>query len=143
MIFKSRQDAWLLIILWISNLMMIGSIVVLLMDGTLSSLIVALFVTALLAGVIWMQVATYYRIDDEMLLVRSGPLRWTIPLASISSATLTDDPTSGPALSLQRIKIEFTKNGQKDEILISPHDREAFVEALRKSSHTAAVPPPA
>ena len=143
MTFKSRYDTWLRIILWISNLMLIGSLAVLLIDRTISSLIVALFLIVILAGVIWMQVATYYRLDEETLFVRSGPLHWTIPLASISSATLTDDPTAGPALSLQRIKIEFTKNGSKDEILISPEDREGFIEALRKSSHTRAVPPPA
>jgi hypothetical protein len=133
MTFKSRYDTWLRIIFWINNLLLLASMVALLVHGALSSLIVALFVALVLAGVLWMQFATYYRIDDTILFVRCGPLRWTIPLSTISSATLTDDPTAGPALSLQRVRVEFTKNGRKDEIFISPDDREAFIAALRSA----------
>jgi hypothetical protein len=130
MTFKSRYDTWLRIIFWINNLLLLASLVALLMDRELSSFIVAVFVAIVLAGVLWMQFATYYRVDDTVLFVRCGPLRWTIPLSTITSATLTDDPTAGPALSLQRVRVEFTKNGSKDEIFISPDDREAFIASL-------------
>lgn len=143
MIFKSRYDTWLRIIFWITNLMMIGALVVLILHGQTSSIIVAVFCAALLAGVLWMQFATYYRLDDDTLFIRCGPLHWTIPVASIVSVTPTDDPSSGPALSLQRVRVEFTKNGRRDEILISPEDREGFIAALRKTSLLPAVPPPA
>lgn len=143
MSFKSRYDTWLRIIFWITNLMMIGVLVLLILHGRTSSIIVAVFCAAMLAGVLWMQFATYYRLDDDTLFIRCGPLHWTIPIASITSATLTDDPSAGPALSLQRVRVEFTKNGRKDEIFISPEDREGFIAALRKTSLLQAVPPPA
>ncbi|HYC59152.1 MAG TPA: PH domain-containing protein [Thermoanaerobaculia bacterium] len=132
LIFRSRYDLWLKIIFAITNVMLLGALIVLLIDGTLGSVLVALFNAAILGGVIWMQAATYYRIDDDgTLFVRCGPLHWTIPIASISNMTLTDDPTSGPALSLQRVRVEFTKNGEKDEILLSPEDREGFIREVQ------------
>ena len=141
-IFRSRYDLWLKIIFAITNVMMLGSVVVLIRNGRLDSIIVAIFTAAIFVGVVWMQFATYYRVDDDALFVRCGPLHWTIPISSIIDMTATDDPTSGPALSLQRVRVEFTKNGEKDEILISPEDREGFMREVRarKSSPQAGVP---
>ena len=129
MIFRSRSDVWLRVVLWISHLIMLGSIVMLLAHGAADSIVVAVFVAVILAGVLWIQFATYYRIDGSTLIVRSGPMRWNIPIASITSVTPTDDPTSGPALSLRRLRVEY---GAK-EMLISPADQEAFVAALRNA----------
>lgn len=145
-IFRSRCDTWLKVTFAITNAMLVVALVMLLIDRTPSSFVVAIFTAAVLAGAVWMQFATYYRIgDDGMLFVRCGPLRWTIPIASITAATATDDPTSGPALSLDRVRVEFTKNGAKDEILLSPDDREGFIRELhaRKTSPAPRVPPPA
>ena len=141
-IFRSRYDLWLKIIFAITNVMMLGSVVVLIRNGRLDSVIEAIFTAAIFVGVVWMQFATYYRVDDDALFVRCGPLHWTIPIASIIDMTPTDDPTSGPALSLQRVRVEFTKNGEKDEILISPEDREGFMREVRarKSSPHPGVP---
>jgi len=131
LIFRSRYDLWLKIIFAIANVMMLGSVVVLFIDGTPSSILVGIFTAAILAGVIWIQAATYYRIDADTLFVRCGPLHWTIPIASITAMTATDDPTSGPALSLERVRVEITKNGEKNEILISPEDREGFMREVQ------------
>jgi hypothetical protein len=145
MTFVSRYDTWLRIVLWINNLILIGSLAVLLVERSLMSIIVSVFVIVILAGVVWMQFATYYRVGDDMLFVRCGPFHWTIPIATIEAVTPTDDPTSGPALSLRRLRLEFRKGDARDEIFISPEDREGFIEALRarKSSIATAVPPPA
>ena len=131
MTFVSRYDTWLRIVLWVNNLMLIGSLAVLLVERSLMSIIVSLFVAVILAGVIWMQFSTYYRVDDDTLFVRCGPFHWTIPIASIETVTPTDDPTSGPALSLRRLRLEFRRGDARDEIFISPEDREGFIEALR------------
>lgn len=141
MTWPSRYDTWLRVILWITNLMMLGCVALLVRDGDPASLAVAVFGAAVVAGVLWMQFATYYRIDGDALFVRCGPLRWTIPLDAITSVTSTDDPTAGPALSLQRVRVQFTKNGRADEIFISPDDRDGFIEAIRKTSGAGAVPP--
>jgi Bacterial PH domain len=131
--FVSRYDTWLKIIFAITNLMMLGSLALLLYDGKLSSILVAIATALILAMTVWMQLATWYRIDGDKLFVRCGPLHWTIPIASITNMELTDDPTSGPTLSLRRIRVEFTRaDGKRDQILISPEDREGFMRALQE-----------
>jgi hypothetical protein len=145
MTFVSRYDTWVRIVLWINNLILIGGLAMLFVERSLMSIIVSVFMAVILAGVTWMQFATYYRVDDDTLFVRCGPLHWTIPIASIEAVTPTDDPTAGPAFSMRRVRVEFRKGDARDEIFISPEDREGFIEALRarKSSIATAVPPPA
>jgi hypothetical protein len=145
MIFRSRYDTWLRIVFAITNLILLGAVAILLWHHDTTSIIVAAFAILILAGVLWMQLATYYRVGDDTLFVRCGPFHWTIPIASITSATPSDDPTSGPALSLRRVRVEYAKGGRTDELLISPEDRDGFLDALhsRKSWSGSPVPPPA
>ena len=75
--------------------------------------------------------ATRYTIDGNLLVVRSGPLRWRIPVSEISAITPTYDPIASPALSLNRLRIDY---GNKKSVLISPRDRDGFlcqIEAIR------------
>ena len=66
-------------------------------------------------------------LTEHDLLVRSGPFRWRVPLGQIHSVTPTRNPLSSPALSLDRLRIEY---GDGKWILISPRERERFLEAL-------------
>ena len=75
----------------------------------------------------WLFVATDYEVTETELLVRSGPLRRTIPLASIVYVRPTMNPLSAPALSFRRIEI----GGASGMLtLVSPRDRSGFVAAL-------------
>ncbi len=78
--------------------------------------------------------STYYEIGDKDLLVVSGPFRWTIPLDTITDVTPTRNPLSSPALSMDRLRISY---GKRKFILVSPEDKEGFVNALQRarSSH--------
>jgi Bacterial PH domain len=60
-------------------------------------------------------------------VVRSGPFHWTIPLREIRSVRPTQDVRSGPALSFDRLRVEF---GAGRVLLISPRDRDAFLADL-------------
>lgn len=143
MIFNSAYDTWLQILLWISNLVMIGGIAVILIQPGVISIIVAILLAAALLLVLSVQLVTYYRVDDDALFIRSGPFHWSIPIAAISDVTATDDPTSGPALSMRRLRLDYSIDGRKSEVLISPEDQAGFLEALRarKQSDASAVPP--
>ncbi|HEV7764375.1 MAG TPA: PH domain-containing protein [Thermoanaerobaculia bacterium] len=143
MIFNSAYDTWLQVLLWISNLVMIGSIAMVLIDPGVISIIVSVILAAALILVLSVQLVTYYRVDDDSLFIRSGPFHWSIPIASISEITRTDDPTSGPALSMRRLRLDYSIDGKKGEVLISPEDQAGFMEALRvrKQSTASAVPP--
>lgn len=84
-------------------------------------------------------VNTKYTIDGDELLVRSGPMRWRIDIRSITRLERTGDPTSGPALSLDRVRIEYAKNGKPKAILVSPADKEGFIAALRERNPAIAL----
>ena len=73
---------------------------------------------------------TRYYLDTNTLTVRSLFFKWTIPLANIQKISATDHLDVSPALSLQRLRIEYLKNGQKQVILISPKKIDAFRQAL-------------
>ena len=75
----------------------------------------------------WVFASTYYVVDVRELKVVSGPFRWRIPLRDITRVTPTRAWWSSPALSLDRLCIEY---GNGKWILVSPVRREEFLSAL-------------
>jgi transglutaminase-like putative cysteine protease len=71
--------------------------------------------------------STYYQIEGDTLVIRSAFITWRVPIREIRSVTPTRSPISSPALSIDRLRIEY---GPK-WILISPADREGFIATLR------------
>jgi hypothetical protein len=72
---------------------------------------------------------TTYRITDASLRIRSGFFTWEIPIQAISKAESTNDPVSSPALSLDRIRIEY---GHTKSVVISPVNKTDFLRDLRQ-----------
>ena len=82
-----------------------------------------------LAVCVWTLLGTYYVIDTTSLIVRSGPFHWIVPLREIRSVQPTRDTHSGPALSFDRLRIEY---GGGRVILISPREKEEFLADLAR-----------
>ena len=80
------------------------------------------------AFVLWVLYGTAYTLTDEQLVVRSGPLRWTVPLAAIEEVFPTHNPLSAPACSLDRLHIR--RNDSRRWLLISPDAKAAFLRDL-------------
>jgi hypothetical protein len=91
--------------------------------------IILLTVFPTVAIVVWMVLATDYTLDAQHLTVRCGPFRWRIGLGDISAVSATRDPSSGPALSLDRLRVEY---GRGRAILISPRDASRFLHDLER-----------
>jgi len=70
-----------------------------------------------------------YGIDDEHLHVRFGVCRQRIPLKDISEVHPTRNPLSSPALSLDRLHVQFGE-GVFKAVMISPADRDRFLDEL-------------
>ena len=71
-----------------------------------------------------------YTLSEESLEIYMGlGMKRKIPLASIRKVALSNNPISSPAASLQRIAIHYDRWGY---ILISPKNREAFIEELER-----------
>lgn len=79
--------------------------------------------------------STYYVIDGNTLVIRSSFLTWRVPIRQIESITPTRSALSSPALSLDRLRIDY--NGKS--ILISPENRERFIAMLRSVNPSISV----
>lgn len=126
--FKSRVDAWLLAILLISVITSF-SVTAVIASAASASLLIAVPIV-LLGGVfpLWLLLQTDYALVGAILIIRSGPFRWKIPVADIRSIVPTRNPLSSPALSLDRLQIDY---GPGRTILVSPRDKDGFMEALQ------------
>jgi hypothetical protein len=129
-VYRSKRDRWLMALLGVVGAgIAAGAIATLLAPGSLlSRLVTALLQIALIAFVAWLVFGTSYALTDRALRVRSGPFRWTIPLAAITGVTPTRNPLSSPALSLDRVRISYRGSGFG--LMISPEPRAEFLRDL-------------
>ena len=75
----------------------------------------------------------YYALERDLLLVRSGVLRYRIPYKEITKVEPTNNPLSSPALSLDRLHIHVEG---RFGVMISPLERERFLtELLARCPH--------
>ena len=80
------------------------------------------------------------RIEDGELLIRSGPMRWRIPVQDIRRIEASRSWLSSPALSLDRLRIHHCRaTGRMRQVLVSPRDRQGFVQALQLLNPNIAV----
>jgi hypothetical protein len=123
--FRSAIDVWLLLVFACTTLLVLVALVPLLASGAI--LLAALILASAVGLPAWLLLSTWYEVDEELLLVRSGPFNWRIRRCDISAVRPTRSVLSSPALSLDRLEIEYG-NGRR--ILVSPANRQSFVETL-------------
>ena len=75
----------------------------------------------------WLYWSTTYKFDGSDLVVRSSGLLWRVPLREIRTIAPTHNPLSSPALSLNRLRIDY---GPLKSIMVSPTHRERFLREL-------------
>ena len=125
--FRSKVDSWLVAVLVISAaIALIAVLTVGIVVAPLASSAILLFGVGLPT---WVLIATTYTLTPANLNVRSGPFTWRIPLNEIRSVAPTRNPLSSPALSLDRLRIEY---GHGKSIMISPAARDEFMHELRR-----------
>ena len=71
-----------------------------------------------------------YFLGDSQLVVRSGVLRWRIPVENIHRAVRLRSIVPSPALSLERIRLDYSKGSRVRRIFLSPADRTGFLNDL-------------
>jgi len=128
MVFRSKVDTWLGIVIvgTISVTIAVSLTVSWLDEGSGAILMVPLILLGA-ALPAWVLAATDYTLTDTALRVRSGPFRWRVPLDQVRSIRPTRNPLSSPALSLDRLRLEY---GGRKWLMISPKDQEAFLREL-------------
>jgi membrane protein YdbS with pleckstrin-like domain len=127
-IFPSKVDVWLFLVLVAAA----GAVLVAAGSAFRQASGIALVVPVLVIGIgavlpLWILASTRYVIRDATLHVQSGPFAWRIPVSSITGITPTNSPLASPALSLERLRVEY---GAGRVVLLSPADRQAFIHAI-------------
>jgi len=129
--FESKRDLWLILVLRIMPLVLLVAVGAVWyqqhgdMRGPIAGAAVVIAFELILSESVLR--STYYRIDNGTLVIRSSYITWRVPIAEIRSVTPTRSALSSPALSLERLRIEY---GRKT-ILVSPDNPERFIEVLR------------
>jgi hypothetical protein len=129
MIYYSKIDAWIAVLL-------VCAAVGLLAAGILPAVLQHDYRGLTPIGIMLVVAFTlmwplYYEITDAELIVRSGWVRWRIPLESILRVRPSNAAWSSPALSLDRLEVLYEKKGVWKKILVSPKDKENFLLDLR------------
>lgn len=127
-VYPSKIDIWLGLVLLVVLAVCVIVFVYALRTGSILAILVTLPGLIIGAGLpVWLLSSTSYTLSDETLLVKSGPFKWQIPIAQITNITPTSNPLSSPALSLDRIRIDY---GRGQSIMISPRDKDGFIRDL-------------
>lgn len=76
---------------------------------------------------------THYCIEDRSLTIVAGRFyKVQIPTSSITKIKPSRDPSKAPANSMDRLSIRYAIDGKKKEVLVSPEDKEAFMQGLKE-----------
>ena len=128
---KSKIDWWVIIVLTGSSLLLLTLVYSNFDSQNLHEDIIFSVLFSSLALVVWLPIpTTYYVVDGEILKIYSIFLKWEIPLSSIENIKETSDSLSAPALSLDRIKIEYKKDNIHKSIMVSPRNKTEFIKQV-------------
>jgi len=90
------------------------------LTGAVTGLIVLLFTFPL-----------YYEITPTKLLIRSGIfMRRQIPSREIKDVSPTRNPSGARAWSLDRLQVNYQRDGEESFVLISPAHKSRFLNEL-------------
>ncbi|QOR64578.1 PH domain-containing protein [Cytobacillus suaedae] len=130
--YSSKKDLWLTIVVWGAMLFTFGSSIFALLEAEMGPIEYVIMISlgiGLPVFIMWMWFTTYYVLTDDSLIIRYGPFKKAVPFDSITSVKKTSNPFSSPALSMKRLEILY---GKYDIVLISPENRDTFMELLRE-----------
>lgn len=130
-VYRSRVDIWLLFLLALVIGVSLYTCVELIAAGTSGFWwILVITVGAGIVLPLWLLLGTRYTLQPDQLTVRSGPLKWRIPVADISAITPTRSTMSSPALSRDRLRIDY---GPGRWVMVSPRDKQRFIKDVERA----------
>ena len=135
-VFRSKKDWWLLAFVICMSGLLLQLLLTMQAKGTMQQypLHTAVYVVTIL--ILWWPLwSTRYVVDNGILTIKSLWLSWKIPLSEIQSIQPTDHSIIAPALSLKRLRIDYTEGGVQKFILVSPKDQTAFIQVLQPNKN--------
>jgi hypothetical protein len=126
--YSSKVDSWLLIAMAVIVLISLATPFFIYRSAGFAALPSGMISLLIGAGVpIWIFSTTNYTLTDTTLFVTSGPFKWEVPVRDITGISSTRTALSSPALSLDRLRIDY---GRRKSIVISPKNKQQFIADL-------------
>ena len=133
-VFRSKKDWWLLAFVICMSGLLLQLLLTMQAKGTMQQYPLHTAVYVLTIIILWWPLwSTRYVMDNGVLTIKSLWLSWKIPLSAIQSIQPTDHSIIAPALSLKRLRIEYSVAGVPKFILVSPKNQSAFIQALQSN----------
>lgn len=131
-VFASKKDWWVLAFVLCMSGLLIQLLLTMSAKGTMQAYPVHTLTYVLTIFVLWWPIwSTRYRIENDVLHIKSLWLHWQIPLSSIQQIQATDHSIIAPALSLKRLRIDYIESGKNKFVLVSPKKHSAFLQAMK------------
>ena len=131
-VFRSKKDWWLLAFVICMSGLLLQLLLTMQAKGTMQQYPLHTTVYVLTIIILWWPLwSTRYVVDNGILTIKSLWLSWKIPLSEIQSIQPTDHSIIAPALSLKRLRIDYTEDGVQKFVLVSPKNQTAFMQALQ------------
>ena len=135
-VFRSKKDWWLLAFVICMSGLLLQLLLTMQAKGTMQQYPLHTAVYVLTIIILWWPLwSTRYVMDNGVLTIKSLWLSWKIPLSEIQSIQPTDHSIIAPALSLKRLRIDYTDGGVQKFILVSPKDQTAFIQVLQPNKN--------
>ena len=135
-VFRSKKDWWLLAFVICMSGLLLQLLLTMQAKGTMQQYPLQTAVYVLTIIILWWPLwSTRYVMDNGVLTIKSLWLSWKIPLSEIQSIQPTDHSIIAPALSLKRLRIDYTDAGVQKFILVSPKAQTAFIQALQPNKN--------
>ena len=129
--FRSKKEWWVLAFIVCMTGLIIQLLVTMQAKGNIAAYPVHTATYVITVFILWWPIVnTRYIVDEKYLTIHCMFLTWKIQLTDIQRISKTNNSVASPALSLDRLKVEYTKNGENKFILVSPKQQKAFCDAL-------------
>ena len=132
-IFHSKKDWWVVAFVICMSGLLLQLLLTMYAKGTFVQYPLHSAVYMLAIAVLWWPILnTKYVIRAEHLHIQILFFKWKIPLHQITRVSPTNNSIASPALSLQRLKVEYQQAGKSKFILVSPRQQQAFCQAINQ-----------
>jgi hypothetical protein len=135
-VYRSKKDWWLVGLVWggVAVPFLIGLYNVFAPGGNLQLGWTLVRVGVITCAVVF--ILTFpleYEITETHIVARSGVMRWRVALDSIDEVSPSRNPASAPTWSLDRLRIDYRRDGATRALLIAPKDKQEFLRDLAGS----------